>query len=64
MKIKVELDEKLINRALQLTGIKENSDLLETALKVLISIESSNKLVRFSGKQYNLRNIKRRRYSF
>ena len=61
MRTTMNLDETLLSRAHQLSGLKERSALLREALTALIERESSRRLARLGGSQPNLMVAPRRR---
>ena len=61
MKTAVTLDVALLERAEELTGITDKTDLARGGLRALIERESARKLARRGGNQPQLRPIPRRR---
>ena len=61
MRTTVSIDDELLAKAQDLTGIAERSLLLREGLKALISIESGNRLARLAGSQPELEASPRRR---
>jgi len=61
MRTTLNIDEKLIKRASELTGIKEKTSLVRCGLEALITLESSKRLARLSGTEKTLQSIPRRR---
>jgi len=61
MRTTINLDDALLNRARELTGLKERSTLPREALKALIQRESARRLARLGGTQSRLRAPRRRR---
>lgn len=61
MRTTVNLDDALLDRARELTGLKERSALLQEALAALIQRESARRLARLGGTQSQLRKPPRRR---
>jgi hypothetical protein len=61
MRTTLNLEDKLINKASQLTGIKEKTSLVRLGLEALIAKESSKRLARLGGTEKKLRMIPRRR---
>jgi Arc/MetJ family transcription regulator len=55
------LDETLIDRARQLTGIKEKTALVHAALEALIAREAARRLAALGGTEGGLNEIPRRR---
>jgi Arc/MetJ family transcription regulator len=61
MRTTLNLDDRLIERAMQLTGIKEKTALIHAALEALIARESGRRLAALGGSMPNMRSIPRRR---
>ena len=61
MRTTLNLEDKLLNKASQLTGIKEKTSLVRLGLEALIAKESSKRLARLGGTEKKLRMIPRRR---
>lgn len=61
MRTTVAIDDKLLAKAQEFTGLQEKSDLLREALKALIEREHSRRLDRLSGIEQRLKAIRRRR---
>jgi Arc/MetJ family transcription regulator len=61
MRTTVILDDELVNRAKEETGIQEKTALLHAGLKSLISQAASRRLARLGGTQPDLKPIPRRR---
>ncbi len=61
MRTTINLDDALLNRARELSGLKERSTLLREALEALIQRESARRLARLGGTQSRLRAPPRRR---
>lgn len=61
MRITVALDDELIRTAQELTGVEEETALLQEALKALIERESASRLASSGGTMPCLKNIPRRR---
>jgi Arc/MetJ family transcription regulator len=59
MRATVALDDELIRKAQELTGVTERSALLREALKALIHLEASRRLAGVGGTEPDLKNIKR-----
>ena len=49
MRTTINLDEELIKRAQELTGIEERTALIHEALRSLIAIEAGRRLARLGG---------------
>jgi Arc/MetJ family transcription regulator len=63
MRTTINIDEKILNRASMLTGIKEKTSLVRLGLEALITLESSKRLARLGGSEISIRPIPRRRSS-
>jgi hypothetical protein len=61
MRTTLNIEDKLINRASDLTGIKEKTTLVKLGLEALIASESSKRLAKLGGTEINLEVIPRRR---
>jgi Arc/MetJ family transcription regulator len=61
MRTTVALDDELVARAQEYTGIKEKSGLLNEALKVLIAREAQRRLALLGGTQPDLKVPPRKR---
>jgi Arc/MetJ family transcription regulator len=55
------LDDELVAKAQQFTGLNEKSALIREALKALIERESARRLARLGGSEPQLSEIPRRR---
>ena len=63
MRTTLNLDDALLKRASQLTGIKEKTALLHAGMEALIARASAQRLAALGGTQKSLRHIPRRRSS-
>lgn len=61
MRTTVNLDDALLTRAQDLSGLQERSALLREALNALIQRESARRLARLGGSEPQLQEIARRR---
>lgn len=61
MRTTLILDDDLLDRAKQLTGIQEKTALVRAGLEALIAREAAKRLAALGGTQPNLRPIPRRR---
>jgi Arc/MetJ family transcription regulator len=61
MRTTLIIDEKLVERARELTGIQEKTALVREGLTALIARESGKRLAALGGTQPKLRGIPRRR---
>jgi predicted transcriptional regulator len=59
MRATVALDDELVRRAQELTGVTQRTALLRTALKALIHLEASRRLATVGGTEPDLEDIKR-----
>lgn len=63
MRTTLAIDDALLERAQQLSGVQEKSALVREALKALIARESARRLALLGGTQKGLKPIPRRRPS-
>jgi Arc/MetJ family transcription regulator len=63
MRTTLNIEDRLIDKASRLTGIKEKTSLVRLGLEALIARESAKRLARLGGSEKNLNNIPRRRNS-
>ncbi|MDQ2681187.1 MAG: type II toxin-antitoxin system VapB family antitoxin [Candidatus Eremiobacteraeota bacterium] len=61
MRTTIALDDELMAKAREFTGLKEKSALVREALKALIERESARRLARLGGTEPGLTQISRRR---
>ena len=61
MRTTINIDDEILKKASQLTGIKEKTALVRQGLEALISLESSKRLARLGGTEKSLRPIPRRK---
>jgi hypothetical protein len=61
MRPTLNLDEDLLKRASELTGITEKTSLLHKGLEALIALASARRLAALGGSEKRLRSIPRRR---
>lgn len=61
MRTTLNVDDKLLNQAEQLTGISEKTTLLKLGLQALIAKESAKRLALLAGTEKTLQTIPRRR---
>ncbi len=57
----MNIDNNLIARASEMTGIKEKTTLVRLGLEALIARESAKRLARLGGSEKDLKDIPRRR---
>jgi Arc/MetJ family transcription regulator len=63
MRTTINIDDGILKKASELTGIKEKTSLVRMGLESLISLESARRLARLGGTEKDLRPIPRRRSS-
>ncbi len=61
MRTTINIDDKTLKRAAELTGIREKTTLVRRGLEALISLESAKRLARLGGSEKALRPIPRRK---
>jgi len=61
MRTTLNIDEKLLDKASKLTGIREKTSLVRRGLEALISLESAKRLAKLGRTEKSLRPIPRRR---
>lgn len=61
MRTTINLDEELLAKAQEMTGITGKTDLVREGLRSLIERESARRLARLGGSQPELEGIPRRR---
>ncbi|MBG0793576.1 type II toxin-antitoxin system VapB family antitoxin [Methylocystis sp. H62] len=61
MRTTIALDDELVAKAQDFTGLTEKSALIREALKALIERESAQRLARLGGSEPQLQDIPRRR---
>jgi len=61
MRTTLALDDELLHKAQEFTGMTENTALVREALKALIERESARRLASLGGTMTKLKNIPRRR---
>ncbi|OGD10439.1 MAG: antitoxin [Candidatus Aminicenantes bacterium RBG_13_62_12] len=61
MRTTLNIDDRLLGRASELTGIREKTALVRLGLKALIAQESANRLAKLGGTEKSLRPIPRRK---
>ncbi len=64
MRITISIEEELLKKAEQLTGIREKASLVRRGLESLIAIESGKRLAHLGGTEKGLKAIPRRRTAF
>jgi Arc/MetJ family transcription regulator len=61
MRITLTLDDELLERAKEVTGITKTTALVREALKALVEREAARRLARLGGSQPHLLHVPRRR---
>jgi Arc/MetJ family transcription regulator len=61
MRTTIDIEDELLARATELTGIKEKTSLVRLGLEALIARESAKRLAALGGTEKNLEMIPRRR---
>ena len=61
MRTTLNIDDDILKKASQLTGIKEKTALVRKGLEALIARESGKRLAKLGGTENDLRSIPRRR---
>ena len=61
MKTTLNIDDQLLKRAAQLTGVDEKTALVREGLKALITMESNKRLAQLGNTEPSLKSIPRRR---
>ncbi|NNF05462.1 MAG: type II toxin-antitoxin system VapB family antitoxin [Candidatus Eisenbacteria bacterium] len=61
MRTTLNIDNDLIKRAAQLTGVKEKTALVRLGLEALIALESAKRLAALGGTEKKLKPTRRRR---
>ena len=61
MRTTLNLNDDLVAKATELTGVKEKTALVRLGLEALISLKSAERLARLGGTERKLHNIPRRR---
>jgi Arc/MetJ family transcription regulator len=61
MRTTLDIDNQLMDKASEITGIKEKSILVKLGLEALITRESARKLAKLGGTQKQLKAIPRRK---
>ncbi len=61
METTVVIEDTILEKAMAMTGIKEQSSLVQLSLESLIACKSSERLALLGGSEKNLQTISRRR---
>ena len=62
MRTTLNIDDTVMQDAMEITGIKEKTALVKLGLESLIARESARKLAKLGGTEPQLKTISRRRY--
>jgi Arc/MetJ family transcription regulator len=62
MRTTLNIDDDILEKASQLTGVKEKTSLVRLGLEALIARESSKRLAKLGGTEKNLSLAPRRRF--
>ena len=61
MRTTLNIDDKILDKASKLTGIRKKTSLVKMGLEALIARESAKRLARLGGSEKKLKDIPRRR---
>jgi Arc/MetJ family transcription regulator len=61
MKTTLNIDDELLEKAAELTGVREKTTLVRLGLKALVASESAKRLARLGGTEKGLQPIPRRK---
>jgi Arc/MetJ family transcription regulator len=61
MRTTINLDDRLVDQAQRITGVKERTALIHEGLRALIERESARRLARLGGSEPKLQSVRRRR---
>ena len=61
MRTTLNIDDRILREAAELTGVTEKTSLVRLGLEALVARESANRLARLGGTEKRLRPIPRRR---
>jgi Arc/MetJ family transcription regulator len=61
MRTTININDEILKRASELTGVKEKTHLVRLGLEALIALESSRRLARLGGTEKDLGSIARRK---
>ena len=61
MRTTLNIEDRLVKRASELTGVKEKTTLVKLGLEALIAKESAKRLAKLGGTQRQLKVVPRRR---
>ncbi|MCF6248524.1 MAG: type II toxin-antitoxin system VapB family antitoxin [Desulfobacula sp.] len=63
MRTTLNIDDRILEKASLLTGVKEKTSLVRLGLEALIALESSKRLAQLGGSEKELQDVPRRRIS-
>jgi Arc/MetJ family transcription regulator len=61
MRTTLNIDDRILRRAAEVTGVKEKTSLVRMGLEALVTLESAKRLALLGGSEKGLRPILRRR---
>jgi len=61
LRMTLNIDDNLLDRAAKLTGIRDKSILVRLGLENLVSVKSAHRLAKLGGSEPGLRSIPRRK---
>jgi hypothetical protein len=61
MRTTLNIDDQVLRRAADITGVKEKTSLVRMGLEALVSLESAKRLAQLGGTEKSLQPIPRRR---
>ena len=61
MRTTLNIDDQILRRATEVTGVKEKTSLVRMGLEALVSLESAKRLASLGGTEKHLCSIPRRR---
>lgn len=61
MRTTLNINDQILRRAEEITGVKEKTSLVRMGLEALVSLESAKRLACLGGTEKSLRQISRRR---
>ncbi len=61
MRTTLNIDEQILRRAAEITGVTEKTSLVRMGLEALVSLESAKRLACLGGSEKELQSIPRRR---
>jgi Arc/MetJ family transcription regulator len=64
MRMTLNIDDSLMDRASKMTGVKEKTALVKLGLEALIARESGKRLAKLGGTEKELKAIPRRKAAF